>query len=402
MLTCLQRNGILVPHYFLDCMTDSILDKVLSRKEDQEKQEFQPVEVINGLLKALSTKEADVLRRRYGLSEKGKETLETIGSFYTVTRERIRQIENQSIDKIKGSGSYTDIMRPVEHLVVSLLTHHGGVMTHDMMYESLLSVNSTSTLQRDAVYFIISELLRDKVDDVPKVKKYHPAWKLKLTSMEFVDSVVVELERLMKELGEPKQFDELYKRFGQTAFYQANDQRLNDEAIESIVEVSTKLSKNPFDDYGLARWGLIVPKRMNDRVYLVLQKEGKPMHFEDIAERISKVFKKKAYPPTVHNELILNKEYVLVGRGIYALKDWGFKEGVVSDVIVDLLTKVGRPMTRTQIVAEVLQQRIVKKNTIHLALTDKTLFKKTADGLYSLIQAPSNDAIAGGTENKNS
>jgi len=368
-------------------LSDSILDKVLSSKEDQEKQEFNPLEVINSLLKILSTKEADVLRRRYGLTDAGKETLETIGSFYNVTRERIRQIENQSIEKMRTSTAYSDVMKPVEHLVVSLLNHHGGVMTRDMMYDSLLSVHATSEQHRQAVFFIVGELLSDKIEDIPKQKKYQPGWKLKLASMDFVDSVVDELVKVVIEVAVPQRFEELYERFQQTSFYQANDQKLTYEAVLSYIDVSSKLDRNPFDDYGLAKWGLIVPKRMNDRVYLVLQKEGQPMHFEDIAKNISKVFKKKAYPPTVHNELILNKEYVLVGRGIYALHEWGFKEGVVSDVIVDVLQKAGRPLTRAQIVEQVLKERIVKNNTIHLALTDKDQFTKTKEGTYILATA---------------
>jgi hypothetical protein len=132
---------------------------------------------------------------------------------------------------------------------------------------------------------------------------------------------------------------------------------------------------------------------MNDRVYLVLKKEGHPMHFEEIAKRISKVFKKRAYPPTVHNELILNSEYVLVGRGMYALREWGYKEGVVSDVLIDVLKRVGHPMDRSALVDAVLKQRMVKKNTILLALADKQYFQKTKDGKYTLaptaVDAPS-------------
>lgn len=368
-------------------MSDSILERVLLSKEDQEKQEFDPLEVINQLLKTVSTKEADVLSRRFGLREEGQETLETIGVLYHVTRERIRQIEGQAINKMKGASTFLTIMRPVDHLIVSLLTHHGGLMVSDMLYESLLSVHAGSVLRQHCVDFIINELLSDKVELIPKSKHYRMGWKLKLTSMEFVDAATELLQQLVQRAGKPQSFAELYTALQQEQFYRENDQKLIEDAILSYVHVSTALARNPFDEYGLSQWGRVVPKRMNDRVFLVLQKSGKPMHFEDIAKEISRVFKKKAYPPTVHNELILNDEYVLVGRGIYALKEWGFQEGVVADVIVDVLKRVGHPMTRSDIVDAVLKQRIVKKNTIHLALTNKTLFTKTADGRYSL--APS-------------
>ncbi|MBI2411274.1 MAG: hypothetical protein HYV32_05275 [Candidatus Kerfeldbacteria bacterium] len=376
-------------------MADSILDRVLSSKEDQEKQLFHPLEILTTLLKTLSSKEADVLRRRYGLTEQGKETLETIGSLYHVTRERIRQIESQSIAKMKASPAFAEVIKPVEHLVISLLNQHGGVMTREMMFDVLLAANDDTSQNRQSIAFILNELLNDKLTPIPKSKKYLPGWKLVLASMEFVDQSIAALEAVIREIGTPKIFDELFEAFVQKPFYIANQQKLTEDAVLAYIDISAKISKNPFDEYGLTEWGLILPKRMNDRVYLVLKKEGKPMHFEEIARRITKIFKKQAYPPTVHNELILNPEYVLVGRGIYALREWGFTDGVVSNVIVAILKKAGTPLQRSEIVERVLQQRIVKKNTIHLALTDKHIFRKTNDGKYTLAEPPVPTAISG-------
>jgi hypothetical protein len=131
---------------------------------------------------------------------------------------------------------------------------------------------------------------------------------------------------------------------------------------------------------------MVSPKRMNDKIFLVLKKNGKPMHFNAITEMINrlKFDERPAYAPTVHNELILNPQYVLVGRGIYALKEWGYKPGVVADVIIDILTKAGSPLPKDQIIKQVLEQRMVKRNTIQLALTDKRKFTKLPDGTYTL------------------
>jgi hypothetical protein len=126
---------------------------------------------------------------------------------------------------------------------------------------------------------------------------------------------------------------------------------------------------------------------MSDKIYLVLKKVGKPLHFNDITRLINetKFDHRVAYPPTVHNELILNDRYVLVGRGIYALKEWGYKPGVVVDILTSILKKEQRPMTRDELVAEVLKQRMVKRNTIHLALTNRKKFIKDLKGAYSLV-----------------
>lgn len=371
-------------------MSDSILDKVLLSKEDQEKQEFHPMDLVNTVLKNLGSKEADVLRRRFGLTTTGKETLETIGAVYGVTRERIRQIENQSIQKIKSAPSFQPLMKPVEHLIVSLLNHHGGVATDELLFDLLMTQNENTPQNQLAVSFILGQLLNDKIEAISKSKNYRAGWRLKLATMEFVDQTIQELYELIQGMGIPQPFEDIYTHFQETSFYQTNAQRLNEDTVLAYLDLSAKLAKNPFDEYGLAEWGLVLPKRMNDRVYLVLKKEEKPMHFEEIAKRISKVFKRQAYPPTVHNELILNKEYVLVGRGIYALSEWGYKDGVVAHVIVDILRVAGKPLTRSEIVDKVLEQRIVKKNTIHLALTDKTVFQKTPDGKYSVLE--SNDS----------
>ena len=57
---------------------------------------------IRKMLNQLSPKERDVLILRYGLDNNGaKKTLDEIGTQYGVSRERIRQIENRAIAKLK-------------------------------------------------------------------------------------------------------------------------------------------------------------------------------------------------------------------------------------------------------------------------------------------------------------
>ncbi len=74
-------------------------------------------------------------------------------------------------------------------------------------------------------------------------------------------------------------------------------------------------------------------KGMRDYAFLVIRKHGSPIHFREVARQINLVFKKKAHTATTHNELIKDPRFVLVGRGLYALKEWGYMSGVVKDVI---------------------------------------------------------------------
>ena len=52
------------------------------------------------------------------------------------------------------------------------------------------------------------------------------------------------------------------------------------------------------------------------------------MHFKEVAEAISKTFGKKTHYATCHNELIKDSRFVLVGRGMYALAEWGYQAGI--------------------------------------------------------------------------
>jgi DNA-directed RNA polymerase delta subunit len=113
----------------------------------------------------------------------------------------------------------------------------------------------------------------------------------------------------------------------------------------------------------------------------------KPEHYSAITEMINKARfdDRKAYKETVHNELIKDQRFILIGRGIYALSEWGFKPGVVADVIVEILKQSGQPMPKEKIIEEVLKSRMVKKNTILVGLSNKKLFQKVGKNSYALV-----------------
>jgi len=58
------------------------------------------VQIMN-LLNMLTPKEKEIIKLRYGLNGEEPLTLEAIGSKYNLTRERIRQIENKALNKIR-------------------------------------------------------------------------------------------------------------------------------------------------------------------------------------------------------------------------------------------------------------------------------------------------------------
>ncbi len=128
-------------------------------------------------------------------------------------------------------------------------------------------------------------------------------------------------------------------------------------------------------------WMEVSPKGTLERVYLALKEHKKPLHFTKIAELINeyKLSKKKAHPQTVHNELIKDARFVLVGRGIYALEEWGYFSGTIKDIIEIILKTNNRPMMKDEIVEKVLKMRKVKKTTVMINLNNRKLFKKEGE-----------------------
>jgi len=376
-----------------DITENSILDRVLAVNEEQDLATFSPIEIVAKLFEELPSREQDILHRRFGLHGKGNETLEQIGKTYSVTRERVRQIENAAIKHIKGLEYFSDSVKPVEVVVLAALEKHGGIMAEDHLLEYLLQAESKSQSTNKHLLFLLDKLTSDRVVREQKTD-YHPVWRVGFVTWEELEKTISELIKILEKDGEPLTDNDLISKFKETDIYNSHKLKYNfdEETMDPIyahLNTSQKVKKNPFDEWGLSHWSTVTPKRMGDKIYLIMKKHGKPLHFRDIADHINKTGfdRKKAYPPTVHNELILDDRYVLVGRGIYALKEWGYVPGVVSDVIEDILKKEDATLTREEIIDKVLEQRMVKKGTVFLALSNSDRFTRDNQGKYTLVQS---------------
>lgn len=371
----------------MDTVTGSILDRVISSKKTTEIEHFHPSEVVSLIFKGLIQREEDVLRRRFALGNGPEETLEEIGVSYHVTRERIRQIETVAIKKLKKAKSFREHIRPVEDTIASVLEQHGGIMAEDSLLRHILQIAGDTVPNRHAVLFMLRELLNDTFKLIKESKLYRPAWYLRSLSLHLLEVTIQQLVDIITKIGHPAPLHTILEHARKIQFFQEHQTQLTDDTINAYLEVSQKIGKNPYGEFGLVEWGSITPKRMNDKIYLVLKKSGKPLHFTEITRMINEMGfdDRKAYPPTVHNELILNEQYVLIGRGIYALKEWGYHPGVVADVLTEILRSSTKPMNRNDLVDAVLKQRVVKRNTVYLALTDKMRFTKNPDGTYSTV-----------------
>ncbi len=370
-------------------MTD-ILDKVIQSHEEQIKASLNPRELVSFILQDLSQREKEVVRARYGLELVTKETLESIGKKIGITRERVRQIEKIALEKARATNGLDGKLSDLKSLVAKNLSQHGNIRLEDSLLEDLLEISDNQDIDKNCLLFVFVHFLSDHLESLDIVYT-DKAWKLKNKSHGHFEALVNAVKDIFNKSKKTLHLNELEKEV-KAAIDEDKIKELLEgvedysNALHSCLEVSKHFKKNLFDKWGLINWRSVNPKRMRDKIYLVLKKDEKPLHYKRIADRINEESfdKKKAHPPTVHNELILDERFVLIGRGIYALIEWGYKPGAISQVIADILAEAGEPLSKQEIIEEVLKKRMVKEGSINLALLDKDLFQKTKDSQFTL------------------
>lgn len=319
----------------------------------------------------------EVLRKRFGL--KGKYyTLEAIGQVYGVTRERVRQIEEHALKNLAASR-IADFVNPVAEAVYNHLSAHGDIAEEQKFFSSVADAKLHPHLQ---FILTLSKRLRKRSEN----DLYHNRWFTREEAADAAEEIVDNVVQNLEDGKTPVRAEDLLQMFAGSAERALGVSFKGEKAVDSYMSISKSIGQNPYGEYGLVSWPSINPKGVRDKAYVVLAKTGKPLHFSEVAHSINKVgwSQKKAHPQTVHNELIKDKRFVLVGRGLYGLSEWGYEPGTVKDIIRAVLVSANAPLSKDAVIEQVLAKRFVKANTIFLNLQDKKHFKKVEDG-YTLV-----------------
>ncbi len=327
-------------------------------------------------------REREIIARRYGLYER-RETLEQIGELLGITRERVRQLEKSVMAKLRSvADSELPHIDSVETVLGAHIGEYGGIARIKDLATTIKA--DADKIDHARVAFVVQ--LAPNLTHVDENDHYHNAASLRdkhteKSVREYVGNVI----DTVKKIGKPVHIKEVAGAMGHP----------DHKEVEALAHVSKKLSTLN-KKWGLNKWPTVNPKNIRDKIYVILQENGKQMHFNDIAQSIrdSDFKRKDVTTQAIHNELIKDKRFILVGRGIYALKEWGFKKGTVADVISEVLKEAGEPLHRDEIVARVLKKRFVKETTILLNLQGKPQFERTAKATYTLADESELDPSA--------
>ena len=333
-------------------------------------------QVANAILALLDARSKDVVTRRFGLKQAQPETLESIGRGYGITRERVRQIESNAK---KALAALSDIHQPAHALLADVFADHGGIMSQEHCIDAVCRHTKQDVPANLIVFFltILPGFAQVNAKDV-----FGPHWRLEKSVTNHATDIVTAAQEILTTIHHPVPTKQLFEDLRS---HLKTEHHLTDNVIEAMLRASMKVEQTVFDEWGLIIWPETHPRGVGDKAYAVLRRHAKPAHFREITTLINGAGfdHKKANPQTVHNELIKDKRFVLVGRGLYGLKEWGYMSGTVTDVLEAILKDAEKPLTSDELIGRVLKQRIVKKNTILLSLQNNKRFQKTTAG-YTL------------------
>jgi len=336
-------------------------------------------QVLEELFLVLSQKEREVVTRRFALTGDSRQTLEKIGQHFTVTRERIRQIESIALQKLKRTIASTKL-KHVNELAKRVLEKSGGVKLEDALISDVLNlIHSVNKIDGNIIRL---SLAVDESVGQERTSNLRPFWHSTKITIAEINAIT---EKAVSVLGKQKDLVDGERLINMVRAALANSgKNFKAEAIISTFELDPRLKKTE-EGWGLMSWRHINPRSLRDKSLIVMREIQKPVHFVEVANKITEhgFDKKIVTVQAVHNELIRDDKFILIGRGLYALREWGYSEGTVADVIEDLLTKKS-PLTKEEIIRGVLKQRQVKKGTIALNLQKAPWFERVGRALYKL------------------
>ncbi|MBU2579099.1 hypothetical protein KKA09_03215 [Patescibacteria group bacterium] len=337
-------------------------------------QDYQKIS--SNILGILPPRQKEIILRRFGLDSGQRETLDSIGQSFGVTRERVRQIEDIAFERLKQEAKEArrkELEKSFSYFE-QYLEKQGGLKREDI----LLSELGGDRFQNH-IYFLLT--LGETFERFRENNNFYSFWVIDENLFQKAEGLLKTLVKIFEKEKRPLPEEEFFNTFKDEP----------SELFNSSFEIFKRIEKGPLNNFGLTDWPEIKPKGVKDRAFLILKKENRPLHFKEITNLASELEgtvceKKEIYSQTVHNELIKNDMFVLIGKGIYALKEWGYRPGTVKDIIIDILKTANKPLPKEEIIEKVLKQRQVQENTIFLSLQDKNFFAGNEKGKYYLLK----------------
>lgn len=253
----------------------------------------------------------DIVVRRFGLKTPDMHTLASLGEEYGLTRERVRQIEAATLNSIRERIKEEKQSLLFLELMEKYLTSVSRVRRSDFLARDIAVLSKAHEdyhpIFENKLNFLAKVLGHPFIKD--ETQDTHTTWYLDKETHDLAMKLVNKLLKY-REHDFDKYIDEV-----------KTEHALNESAILNYLSISKNFGTGPYGHMGATHWLHVSPKTVKDKAYLVLKQKGEPMHFMDIARLVNEMSEKEKAHATVHNELIRDPRFVLIGRGTYSLNE---------------------------------------------------------------------------------
>lgn len=319
----------------------------------------------------------DVITRRYGLVTGERETLEEIGQIYGVTRERIRQIETRSLKKMRHSNTRSKV--PLTQLVENIFSENGYIISSDEADKLIPKVIKNCPFDGSSLLDLISDLgwiQRHKVGDI----NFYSAKLGEVKLSDLMEKIVL----ILKKDGGLLDTESIIRRL-------PFDEKVERAVLHSIVlkfcgidpRIEEKISNKftLYSNHGRSKvWVSLITQ--------VLEEEGAPLHFTEIANRFHDLFKSEVQlidHRRVYAILVENRVFAHTGiRGTYGLTKWGLRKESTADLALECIKKAGFPLHFKQIYNYICKYKDSRQASIKQILESSGKFEKMGKAIYGI------------------
>ncbi len=264
-------------------------------------------ELVSALIEkaGLDARNSAIINGRFGLDSDDTLTLQELGKSFNITRERVRQLESQSISDIREALEAFEEKVMIPELVSEYLKNHGGIRKDEQLvgeFHIMAGSPENSTVFGNRIRFLFEVLQYPYFSG--EDNNFHDYWYSNEDTKSKMEAMHADL---VKKLKRVEHFEEIFNNV-----ISAHD--IVDTVAALYLSASKRIGVGPYGDIGLSEWEEVNPKTVRAKAFILLKRSGSPLHFTDIAAKIG------SHAPTVHNELIKDQRFMLVGRGTYGLR----------------------------------------------------------------------------------
>jgi hypothetical protein len=346
----------------------------------------------------------EVLSRRFGLEGNNVYTLDEIGLYYGLTRERVRQMEDKAIKFLRGSLVLTDFRRKahridgrviteIENFIKVIKSSRNSVLPENILFNIIQEQYDIVLDSRLAAYYrLLLEICGfRRLSGRPTVqfKSARSGWIVEESKGEKFDEVWIAFDAVYKVLRETGVSIDLFDLIIEVN-RPRKKKRINNWAIETAIILCEDIECLNDNRYQLKLHKL---NRSQQVFRIFVNGPRQVRNAKDICKEINLELARLDASSwdlqTMTNALVADERFVPAGRKGWVLKEWNEVASESSiDVIHKFFNKLGKPASAKEICEDISRTRKFKEKTIYQYLQDKTNFVRVGPGLYQPVNWP--------------